>query len=174
MIQNFYAGIGSRATPAHMLTAMTDLAAYLAQNDFILRSGGAQGADLAFEFGCDREGGEKEIFIPWNGFNSRIATNDSVVVGVSIEALELSKKFHPAWDACSTAAKCLHARNAYQVLGQDLKTPSQFVLCWTPGGHGGGGTGQAIRIARANNIPVFDLGSSNVLQDLDSYLNSLG
>ena len=55
------------------------------------------------------------------------------------------------------------ARNALQVLGTDGQTPVDFIMCWTPNGSGSGGTGQAIRIARALNIPVFDLGHQRIL-----------
>ena len=58
----------------------------------------------------------------------------------------------------STARK-FHARNCYQVLGKDLQSPSNFVLCWTPGGAVTGGTGQALRIAIDRGIPVFNMGA---------------
>jgi hypothetical protein len=39
-----------------------------------------------------------------------------------------------------------------------LNDPVSFIVCYTPGGSGQGGTGQALRVARAYNIPVTDLG----------------
>jgi hypothetical protein len=58
-------------------------------------------------------------------------------------------------------------RNAYQVLGMDLKTKSDFLVCWTVSGatdlssneiiRNSGGTGQAMRIAKAYGIPFFNL-----------------
>jgi hypothetical protein len=39
-------------------------------------------------------------------------------------------------------------------------------LCWTKGAAGGGGTGQAIRIARSRDIPVFDLADPKTLNDV--------
>ena len=170
----YYTGIGSRRTPQDKLDLMVRLAQHLAQHDFILRSGGAVGADTAFENGCDLETGRKEIYLPWNGFNGRLENAlDGVFAGVSPSALELAEAHHPNWAACSPGARHLHARNCYQVLGLNLDTPSIFVLCWTPGGTGSGGTGQAIRIARAHNVPVFDLGSSNVLTELETFLQSV-
>ena len=47
-----YAGIGSRKTPPHVLAAMTQIAEALAERGYILRSGGAGGADSAFEKGA--------------------------------------------------------------------------------------------------------------------------
>lgn len=150
----YYAGIGSRATPDNILNTMKLVALFLASEGFILRSGGVDGADVAFESGVDEIKGDKEIFLPWFNFNG---SNSNLVVEDSL-AFEMGKKFHPYWDKLSQGAKKLQARNCHQVLGQDLNTPSSFVLCYTERGHGKGGTGQAIRIAKAYDIPVFDFG----------------
>ena len=142
----FYAGIGSRETPADILTLMTSIAREAAADGYILRSGAAQGADSAFEAGA---GDAKEIWLPWRGFN-----NHPSRLLPSAEAFILAEKFHPAWERCSPAARKLHARNCHQVLGADLATPVEFVICWTKDGRASGGTGQAIRIAQARGIPV--------------------
>jgi hypothetical protein len=73
--------------------------------------------------------------------------------------MDMAKQFHPAWNRCSPGARKLHARNCFQVMGRDLNSPVDFIICWTRGGLGGGGTGQALRIAKHYNIPVFDLGN---------------
>lgn len=168
----FYAGIGSRETPPHMLQAMTQIGNHLAQAGLVLRSGGAHGADQAFEQGCTQANGEKQIFIPWAGFCGR-ESQPNTFIGASPEALALTEKFHPNWAACSQGARTLHARNAHQVLGKYLDEHAKFVICWIKGGTGAGGTGQAIRIAKAFNISVFDLGRENVLADLDAYMQTL-
>jgi len=149
-----YAGIGSRETPHDIQYVMYRIAQKLAAKGWVLRSGGADGADKAFEQGCDKVSGEKEIYLPWKGFNS----NKSPLYDISEEAFEMASKHHPSWGNCSQGGKRLHARNCYQVLGKDLKTPVSFILCYTVGGSGKGGTGQAIRIAKKHNIPIFDFG----------------
>lgn len=145
----YYAGIGSRSTPADVCELMTVIAKRMEDMGFVLRSGHADGADMAFEAGAKT----KEIYIPWLGFNG----SDSTLLPTP-EAFEMAAKFHPAWHKCSRAARKLHARNCHQVLGHDLKTPSKVVLCWTDGALGGGGTGQAIRVAKAHDIEIQDLG----------------
>lgn len=147
-----YAGIGSRITPPSVLARMRDLAGALEARGFVLRSGGARGADTHFEVGVhDRN--NVEIYLPWPGFRGHWSPR----CYVTAEALALAARFHPNWSACSREAKLLHARNGYQVLGPDLASPSKFVACWTADGEASGGTGQAIRIANAHNIPVFNL-----------------
>ena len=60
----YYAGVGGRETPAHVLNLMTRIAQGLTKVGGILRSGGARGADTAFEAGA---GSAKEIFLPYPG-----------------------------------------------------------------------------------------------------------
>lgn len=50
------------------------------------------------------------------------------------------------------------SRNGNQIFGEDFRIPTSVVICWTPGGNAGGGTGQAIRLANSTGIPVIDLG----------------
>jgi hypothetical protein len=152
-----YAGIGSRETPAHILESMTSIGEQLAPK-WLLRSGFADGADNAFAQGADNLGGAMELFLPWAGFNGAPKDDPRFIVPPMTDALmELAATHHPAWDRCSQGAKKLHARNGCQILGLNLDTPSDMVICWTPGGLGKGGTGQAIRIANLWGIPVFDL-----------------
>lgn len=155
-----YAGIGSRETPDVALGLMIDIGKALAQRGYMLRSGAAPGADTAFERGCDLGRGDKEIFLPWNGFNSRLVTGPqkNIIHTIPNEAFDMAAEFHPAWDRCSEAAMKLHARNCMQILGRNLNDPVDFVICWTPGGRGTGGTGQALRLAKARGITIMDLG----------------
>lgn len=150
----YYAGIGSRETPKNILDLMKQMAKHLATHGCILRSGGANGADLAFEIGCDSVNGKKEIYLPWNKFN--YSTSNLIVQ--SGLAYELAEKYHPYWHNLSEGAKKLQARNSHQVLGKDLQTLSNFIICYTKNGKRSGGTGQALRLADANDIPIFDCG----------------
>lgn len=158
-----YAGIGSRGTPERVLQYMTKIAFRLNELGWTLNSGGAPGADLAFALGAKRP----NIFLPWPGFNGQ-----NGIVATSSEAMELAAQYHPAWNKLSTGARKLMARNCHQILGADLHTPVDFVLCWTPDGAETstsiktGGTGQAIRIAIDQGIPVFNLRNSDALTRL--------
>jgi hypothetical protein len=149
-----YAGIGSRETPDNVLDVMRNIGKLLALKGCILRSGGARGADKAFEDGCDLISGRKEIYLPQNTLE-----NDD-------KAREITKQFHPNWEACNEYARRLHTRNVYQILGSDLNTVSDFVVCWTINGEPIGGTAQAIRIAEYYWIPIYNLGKEG---DLDKF-----
>lgn len=152
----YYAGIGSRETPAPILNIMAAYAGILESRGYILRSGGADGADSTFANAV----WQKDIYLPWRGFNG---LTTGIVCGDSSALREIAAQFHPAWGKLSRGAMALHTRNVAQVLGADPQrtAKSDFVLCWTPGAKGGGGTGQAIRIARGYDVPVYDLADLN-------------
>ena len=85
-------------------------------------------------------------------------------------AFEIAKRFHPYWHILKQGAQKLQARNSHQVLGWDLNTPSKFIICWTEKGKGKGGTGQAIRIAKEYEIPIFDAGRFDSIENVRSML----
>lgn len=151
-MERFYAGIGARKTPPDVLRKMRIAASAMAALGFTLRSGGAEGADSAFEAGCDDRRGKKEIFLPFKGFRK----NESPLFGTIREARLLAKEFHPNWSNLGNLGRDFMGRNAYQVLGLNLKTPSTFILCWTPKGAITGGTGQALRMAKHFKILVLN------------------
>jgi hypothetical protein len=138
----YYAGIGSRETPHDILKLMTKLARKLSREGYVLRSGGAKGADTAFHAGVLDVCGDAQIFTAQHA---------------NFESMKLAAYFHPNWLACSDYAKRLHARNGMILLGKDLQDPVQFIICWTPNGEVVGGTGQALRIAASYKIPVRNL-----------------
>lgn len=162
----YYAGIGSRETPKDVLLRMQQIAksTELGGGKWTLRSGFADGADKAFSTGagmtCDKL---MEVYIPWKGFNGAPSDNkrffalDDLSVDVVGRARYIASVEHPCWERVSEGGRKLHTRNVFQILGKTLDTPVSMVICWTSGGAGGGGTGQAIRIAKSLDIPVFDL-----------------
>lgn len=161
----YYSGIGARKTGVKILIFMTQLAKYFAEQDYVLRSGGANGADSAFEEGCDLSQGKKEIYLPWKGFNNNLSSLYDL--SNKKEAMALAEAHHPQWHVLSGPIRNLHTRNTYQILGMDLKTPSKFVVCYTDGM---GGTMQSIRLAKTYNIPIFNLKLDKEALNVDPYI----
>lgn len=159
-----YAGIGSRETPEDILQLMHVVAAHLAQKGYTLHSGGADGADTAFEYGCKSVKGPMCIFLPSPGWNHRPFGGSYIVPDMS-KSMDIAGKVHPGWNYLNDFVKKLHSRNVNQVLGKNLDEKVEFVLCWTPDGainhnetsQKTGGTGQAIRIASTYGIPIYNL-----------------
>jgi hypothetical protein len=91
------------------------------------------------------------------------------------ETERIASEVHPAWDRCNEWARGMHSRNCHQILGYDLQSPVDAVICWTPDGKIQGGTSTAIRISMKYDIPVFNLGVSDkksVLNDIKNFLES--
>lgn len=156
-MNKYYTGVGARATPIGVLERMSSIAVYLDGFGFKVRSGGANGADSAFEEYTENS----EIFLPWNGFNNKredkekyFCYNNKEPNG---EAYEIAKSVVTGLEYRSSGVRLLHTRNVYQVLGHDLNTPSKFVVCWTEGGKMVGGTATALRLAEKWNIPICNL-----------------
>jgi hypothetical protein len=68
---NYYAGIGARETPEEVLKQMESISSRMRELGYTLRSGGARGADTAFE---SNSGSQKEIYLPYRGFANRVAS----------------------------------------------------------------------------------------------------
>lgn len=149
-----YAGVGSRSTPIETLTLMAELAADLALRGWILRSGGANGADTAFESGAPP--GQKEIYLPWPMFKN----NPSPLCIPPEIAFEIAERYHPAWHRLDDKGKPLMARNTQQVLGENCDDPANLLICYTVDGLARGGTSQALRLAAAYRVPVINLGGA--------------
>lgn len=56
----YYTGIGARKTPPNVRKLMTNVSRFLDKYGYVLRSGGANGADKSFEEGSTN----KEIYLP--------------------------------------------------------------------------------------------------------------
>ena len=151
-----YAGIGSRETPKKVLHEMSMLSSQLEAMGFILRTGGATGADTAFLDGIQDPSKSVELYLPWQKYNDY----ESPWNKVPKASVTMAQRFHPNWDACSQGVHKLHGRNCNIILGPDVTRPlpAEFVICYTKEGKGTGGTGMAINVADFHLIPVFDLG----------------
>lgn len=164
MDPKFYAGIGSRDTPEHIQDKMRAIAEILERKKYTLRSGGAIGADLAFESGVNRN---KEIF-----YTESYRINDGYYVEYEESDLQFAdkilKEYHPAYKPGGTGVKSkgkrqLLSRNTFQIFGVGETKNSEFIVCYTPDGTESvtswetGGTGQAIRVAYDYGIPIYNL-----------------
>jgi hypothetical protein len=162
-----YAGIGARATPNNILIRMSHISKRLEHQWFTLYSGGAkEGADAAFLARIYLY----KVFMPAKLFNYKTANAIDFIDCSSLsnwdEALQTVDKYHPAPYNLTPFSRKLMARNAYCILGPDLQSPVDFVLCWTPNAAVIGGTSQGLRIAIDYNIPIFNLADSVVFNDV--------
>jgi len=138
-----------------------------------ISTGAAYGIDEAAMKGALAE--KLNVYLPWSSYNREIIPDRAKIV-VASERLHPHwyasvTQYHPAASRLKPGVRSLHARN-YGILEH-----ADLVIAF-PNEDGGGGTGQAIRIAEALNIPVmqFNKGAEAVLmnQTLLTAVNHLG
>ena len=144
-----YAGIGARNTPVAVLAKMRKTASALEKRGWKLRSGGAAGADSAFEGGCSN----KDIYRPLGKGPIQLSHPEYI----SLEGI--ASKHHNGWHSLSSFVKYLMVRNAAIIMGARSKYIADVVICYTDKGRVIGGTGHTIRIARSLFVPVINFGS---------------
>jgi hypothetical protein len=155
-------GIGSRDIDAIQFKICQNLATVFANKGWHLRSGGARGADSAWELGFS-ESDRKTIYLPEPNFNGRPNTGCYKVPDgfgdVWFEAREIATRLHSRFDQLDEFAQNAHTRNVFQVLGDDLKSKADLVVvCAPPRGRTvKGGTATAFNLAKGLRITTFNL-----------------
>lgn len=177
MFKGWLTGIGSRETPKDVLEIMRLWAAVTYSMGFGWRSGGADGADEAFEKGVIThphfDPSRLEVYLPWNGFepikggprkfhDPTKGYIDSRHLPAYPEAQDQVTYIHPLGDGlrAKRGAFALHSRNMFQPLGRDLHDPSKRLYCYAQpekdGIHVKGGTRTAHRLAQVHQIPCIN------------------
>jgi len=168
-----YAGIGSRKITFQEKRNIITLAKHLSKLNFVLYSGHADGADQAFEKGADRD--KAVIWLPWDGFNGHVFAKH-YTVGDDPKGIKSINKFHPAPHRLHKRSKQLMARNHFQIHGNPPEWPQvSFVICCADHDSKGvrGGTGQAVRMAKSLNIPVFNMRTDDWKDELFSMIRTI-
>jgi len=158
--------IGSRETPKDVLETISAISEFFARKVWIIRTGGAKGADEAAFSGANKVKNAKiELYLPWAGYN------DLYEYHVEWGQLnwDLAAQYHPTWDKLNLNSKIFHARNVGIILGRENKTPADLVVCWTPNGEETGGTAMGIKTAKKYNIKIFNLGKKNEINKLRKF-----
>lgn len=158
-----YAGIGSRKITDIEQARILRIASVLAESDYVVYSGNADGADISFQQGS---GGKCVLFLPWKNFNkehyNRLESIAWFEMGKSPAGRESIETFHPYPYALSHGGLCMMARNYHQINGHPEEGFERvdFVICCSDhiaDGSVKGGTGFAVRIAQSLNIPIINV-----------------
>jgi hypothetical protein len=160
--------IGTREISDLEFNILKEVANFLHNEGFILRSGGAEGSDQAI-MGLENI----QVFLPWNGFNG-LSYWDKRHIVLKPKDFELAKEvvkiIHPAYEKLSQGALRLHCRNVSQIWGpelQDNPTPSSIVVfCASLDlvGKVQGGTATAVNIALRKGIPTYNIRNAGDLE----------
>lgn len=155
-----YAGIGASDITLRESYAIECVATHLAKNRMMLYSGHLPGAGYSFEIGA--EVNHSVVFLPWKHFNGKVKcrTDQVAVTGEDRQSRSSVSMYHPNPKRLSKGAMSCMACHWNLVMGHGGYPPVSFVLCCatpTKGGHVVGSTGQAVRIAKDNDILVINI-----------------
>lgn len=161
----YFTGIGSRKTPKKALSLLNACSGTLVKDyNMVLRSGHAQGADRACEYGAE---GRAHIYLPWPEFGQKTYGKD---IGMAVRGhaivpqmkdfprhlatiREVYKDHGMDFDSLKPAVQKLMFRNVFQIHGTD-NVLSELVICYH---EGSGGTLWAVRLAERKNIPIINM-----------------
>lgn len=174
-----YAGTGDGKTPDDVLEQFSSIAARLSELGYTTRVNAEKPVSNYFE----RNALEKEVYLPWNKFEIQGEKFESKFSKVTPAAVETMGEFYQAfkgkdWDQLSDGVKKIISRNAHMLLGSDLKTPVDFLICWTMDGAEKRKdvsartwfSGPIIALASAKRIPVFNLKNPDAMKRLNDFL----
>lgn len=168
-----YAGMGNRDIPPIVLEEMAAIAKALSDKGFVVRTNGSDVPGNIFE-----ESSEKvEMYLPWKNFNKK----KSRYLKPTEDAYEMAKRYSVVFDTLTDTIKALIACNSNVILGDNLRDPVLFLLCWSPDGveHAKNCTartgivGQAIKIASSHQIPVFNLKNLDAKTRLKAFIEKV-
>lgn len=185
MAFNIVTGIGTRRPPARLYTAGNIIGHHLGENDIRFRSGGALGMDIAFEEGFDLVSEDKEIWLPKLG---------SPIRGKRVEGKHHYQDYEAFKWACALLkhhgivkditsldeyVQRLFARNVFQITGYqcgsiDEGLFSDHVIYAAEEDDRGviqGGTRIAVYLARALDIPCYNLMDERQADNIISIFN---
>ena len=195
-VRGWFAGVGARpwteekptGAPPGIVRMMEEISGKLAQAGFGLRSGAAEGADMACQKGVLWHKGVAQIFLPqrrFNGFEPDRSTFFHIESPLLVEeANRYTRLLHPTGARLSGFARGAMDRNAFQAYGPALETSwspatagdpfarSSFMLVYTNQGKEIGGSGHAIRLAKHAGLPVINLGLEAWRKNPDAVLEA--
>lgn len=185
-MNKYYTGIGSRNIYPEEAEFLENVAVALYKEGFTLRSGGAVGADSAFEkavvaCACFRSlPSPLQIFLPWRNFNGHtgyplyeyLCTPSNWPLWS--DANTIMRDIHPTPERLKSGPEALHTRNIPQILGPKLDNPSKFVIYCADemDGEVKGGTRTAVVLARQYKIPTFNIRIPEHKERLEKWLQT--
>lgn len=169
-----YVITGNAAAPKEIMEQMKRIATELEEFGYTIRTGGMEGPDDYLE-NCVKD---NELYIPWKKFNKKPEEITKLYFN-SPESLAIAKMFHPTFDGLHFSVQAFLAKNARMVLGDKLKSPAMFIICWSEDAIESGllrtartgNMGHVLAIAQAMKIPVFNLAKPDAEQRLKKYLD---
>lgn len=148
--------VGSRKAPFSIRQEAMELGKAFSDLGYKARSGGALGMDTYWLYQYDPELATvyRHDDKPYDA-----RTVNTTRLDAFDEAIDIINRVVPHIACMDDTARLLHYRNAFQVLGDDLRSPSDYLIYWSPMKNDVpvGGTKTAVLLAKRVGIPVLHL-----------------
>ncbi|WP_164928546.1 hypothetical protein [Gloeobacter violaceus] len=157
-VNRFYTGVGSTDPPPDVAALVMTVAQHLAGEGMVVRTGHDKGTDAAFAAGAAP--GTREVYVPHSGAGGY---RDGLVVcdpETIVRAARLAASVHPHWKTYNNFQRRAHTRRVFQLLGEDLNSPSAYVICFVPEDGDGKVQGSArtvLALAQVKRIECYNL-----------------
>jgi len=169
-IYKAYAGIGSRQISDNESEIIRSISNRMAALGYWLYSGNAQGADNAFQKGCQNKG---ISFLPWPNYNSD-QRDTYGFTSIPESAFFKAKVLHPQGNRLSGSSLQMMARNVLIIEGIDSWPRVELVICCSdpiPNGGVHGGAALCYKLAKQHNIPFINIRENRWENRLQSLLH---
>ena len=112
-----------------------------------------------------------ELILPWKDFKVIEETFDSKNYFSSPESMDLAKKVYPTWEKQKEYMLKIYSKNIRMIAGQNIRSPSRFVLCWSPDGietsaartNNSDGIEFYLKVSEVYKLKAYNLAAENAL-----------
>jgi hypothetical protein len=168
-----YAVTGNKECPPHILGRVKNIVSKLDKANFVLRTGGLEGAEETAETSVTNQL-NIELHLPWKEFagkTSKFMYSNELVKGIA-------KIFQPSFDTLPLPVQGFLSKNVRLVYGKDGKSPAMFVVVYSEDGAESpsektpktGNILHVLSLAAATHIPIFNLGKPDAEERLYQFL----
>ncbi|UFP94580.1 hypothetical protein [Gloeobacter morelensis] len=157
-VNRFYTGVGSTEPPPDVAALVILVAQHLAGQGMVVRTGHDKGTDAAFATAAAAE--SRRIYVPHSGaggYQDGLVVCDPETIA---RATRLAASVHPHWKSYNNFQRRAHTRRVFQLLGEDLDSPSAYVICFVPEDGDGKIQGSArtiLALAQVQRIECYNL-----------------
>ena len=121
----------------------------------------------------DMTGAEQRAYTREHFYERTAGDPPDADIAIPDHAFEAAKDRLAGWDKLTENTQRQYARAALELLGDNLKSPADVLVCWTRGGNSTGVTGFAQRLAATHAIPVINLGAAGAPTTVDAFTEQL-
>ena len=166
---------GGHHLPKEMEPVAEQIGEQLAHAGWLYRGGYEEPGLIHMDIGVMMANGKREIFIPWQGFNTGMHKRNGVLVchclPNHIQAIEYAQQAYPTFKQEMDSIQMYWVRNMYLLLGEKLDTPADVVIYYQEGDTTSKtGSEYLVGAAQSIGIPCFNIENQEGMDALTEFV----